>query len=249
MSQDSSNVHESTFWARQLTPYHWFVYTIACLAWFFDCLDQRLFSLARIPALADLMESGDVQAMGKNVTALFLIGWGVGGLVFGPLGDRFGRARMLTFTVLLYSLCTGLTFFSRTLLGFGIAFEIPVFVVLLNMAGILKGKALGAHRPWMIVGTFIFAAVMTPSGDPFTMTFMAVPMVVLFLISEVIARFNLRLASESEGRDLDPGTLLRGVRMLLSDPRSRALEHRVVGGSRKAPSWSSRATVSPWGRP
>lgn len=85
-----------------------------------------------------------------------------------------------------------LTFFSRTLLGFGIAFEIPVFVVLLNLAGILKGKALGAHRPWMIVGTFIFAAVMTPSGDPFTMTFMAVPMVVLFLISEVIARFNDR---------------------------------------------------------
>ncbi|MDQ6525965.1 twin-arginine translocase subunit TatC [Nocardioides sp. LHD-245] len=85
-----------------------------------------------------------------------------------------------------------LTFFSRTLLGFGIAFEIPVFVVLLNMAGVLKGKTLGAHRPWMIVGTFIFAAVITPSGDPFTMSFMAVPMVVLFLVSEVIARFNDR---------------------------------------------------------
>ncbi|WP_408899461.1 twin-arginine translocase subunit TatC [Nocardioides sp. R1-1] len=85
-----------------------------------------------------------------------------------------------------------LTFFSRTLLGFGIAFEIPVFVVLLNMAGVLKGRTLGAHRPWMIVGTFVFAAVMTPSGDPFTMTFMAVPMIVLFLLSEVIARLNDR---------------------------------------------------------
>nr|WP_278259639.1 twin-arginine translocase subunit TatC [Nocardioides convexus] len=63
-----------------------------------------------------------------------------------------------------------LSFFIRTLLGFGIAFEIPVFVVLLNLAGIVKGKSLGAHRPWMIVGTFIFAAVMTPSGDPFTMS-------------------------------------------------------------------------------
>lgn len=83
-----------------------------------------------------------------------------------------------------------LTFFIRTLLGFGIAFEIPVFVVLLNMAGILKGRQLGAHRPWMIVGTFVFAAVITPSGDPFTMSFMAIPMVILFLISEVIARIN-----------------------------------------------------------
>jgi sec-independent protein translocase protein TatC len=85
-----------------------------------------------------------------------------------------------------------LTFFSRTLLGFGIAFEIPVFVVLLNLAGVVKGKSLGAHRPWIIVGSFIFAAIMTPSGDPFTMSFMAVPMVVLFLVSEVIARFNDR---------------------------------------------------------
>lgn len=98
-----------------------------------------------------------------------------------------------------------LSFFVRTLLGFGIAFEIPVFVVLLNLAGIVKGKSLGAHRPWMIVGTFIFAAVMTPSGDPFTMTFMAVPMVVLFLISEVIARYNdRRRAGRSVNAGLSP---------------------------------------------
>jgi sec-independent protein translocase protein TatC len=85
-----------------------------------------------------------------------------------------------------------LTFFSRTLLVFGIAFEIPVFVLLLNMAGVLKGRSLGAHRHWIIIGSFVFAAVATPSGDPFTMTFMAVPMVLLFVVSEVIARANDR---------------------------------------------------------
>lgn len=85
-----------------------------------------------------------------------------------------------------------LSFFSRTLLVFGLAFEIPVFVVLLNLAGVVSGKSLGDHRPWIIVGIFIFAAIATPSADPFTMTMMAVPMVVLFLISEVIARFNDR---------------------------------------------------------
>ncbi|HWJ83553.1 MAG TPA: twin-arginine translocase subunit TatC [Nocardioides sp.] len=90
-----------------------------------------------------------------------------------------------------------LTFFSRTLLGFGIAFEIPVFVVLLNLAGIVSGRALGQQRPFIIVGVFVFAAVMTPSTDPFTMTFMAVPMVLLFGISEVIARINDR----RRGRD------------------------------------------------
>jgi len=85
-----------------------------------------------------------------------------------------------------------LSFFSRTLLGFGIAFEIPVFVVLLNFAGVLSGKSLGRYRPWIIVGTFVFAAAMTPSTDPFTMCFMAVPMIALFGVSEVIARVNDR---------------------------------------------------------
>ncbi|MFC5177009.1 twin-arginine translocase subunit TatC [Nocardioides taihuensis] len=85
-----------------------------------------------------------------------------------------------------------LQFFTRTMLVFGIAFEIPVFVVLLNLAGVLPGKTLGEYRPWIIVGIFVFAAVATPSTDPFTMTFMAVPMVLLFFISEAIARFNDR---------------------------------------------------------
>jgi MFS family permease len=110
-------------WWRGLTGYHWFVFGVAAAAWFFDCLDQRLFSLARIPALNALMhgqEPGVIQAAGKEVTAIFLIGWGIGGLIFGALGDRYGRAKMLTLTVLLYSLCTGLTFFSQTWFDFAL---------------------------------------------------------------------------------------------------------------------------------
>jgi sec-independent protein translocase protein TatC len=101
-----------------------------------------------------------------------------------------------------------LTFFSRTLIVFGIAFEIPLFVVLLNLAGVVSGKALGTHRPWIIVGTFLFAAIATPSADPFTMTFMAVPMVVLFLVSEQIARYNdRRRASKRKNAGLSPDEL------------------------------------------
>jgi MFS family permease len=115
----------STPWWRQLNGYHWFVFIVASAAWFFDCLDQRLFSLARIPALSSLMGGvpGDpsVQAYGKVVTAWFLIGWGIGGMVFGALGDKFGRARMLTITILIYSAFTGLSYFSRTALDFTIA--------------------------------------------------------------------------------------------------------------------------------
>src|SRR4051812_3478692 len=89
-------------WWRQLNGYHWFVFLVASAAWFFDCLDQRLFTLARVPALLELMNKSAVDAevgsFGKIVTAWFLIGWGVGGLVFGSLGDKYGRAKMLTLT-------------------------------------------------------------------------------------------------------------------------------------------------------
>ena len=80
------------------------------------------------------------------------------------------------------------SFFSRMLLVFGVAFEIPLFVLLLNLAGVVSGKTLGNHRPWIVIGTFVFAAVATPSTDPFSMLMLALPMVLLFLVSEVVAR-------------------------------------------------------------
>lgn len=80
------------------------------------------------------------------------------------------------------------TFITRMLLVFGVAFEIPLFVILLNLAGVVSGAALGRYRPWIIVATFVFAAVATPSTDPFSMLVLAIPMLLLLLISEMIAR-------------------------------------------------------------
>ena len=80
------------------------------------------------------------------------------------------------------------SFFSRMLLVFGVSFEIPLFVVLLNLAGVVSGRALGRYRPWIVLGTFVFAAIATPSTDPFSMLMLAIPMVALFLVSEVVAR-------------------------------------------------------------
>lgn len=81
------------------------------------------------------------------------------------------------------------SFFTRMLLVFGIAMEIPLFVVMLSLAGVVSGTTLGRYRPWIVVGTFLFAAVATPSTDPFSMLALALPMVLLFLAAEVLARF------------------------------------------------------------
>lgn len=80
------------------------------------------------------------------------------------------------------------SFLTRMLLVFGIAMEIPLFVIMLNLAGVVSGKAIGRHRPWIVIGTFVFAAVATPSTDPFSMLMLAIPMLGLFLVAEVVAR-------------------------------------------------------------
>ncbi len=82
-----------------------------------------------------------------------------------------------------------LNFILRILIVFGISFELPLFVVMLNLAGVVRARQLARWRSWIIFATFVFAAVATPSTDPITMLLLALPMTVLFLISEQIARF------------------------------------------------------------
>jgi sec-independent protein translocase protein TatC len=118
---------------------------------------------------------------------LFLLGVAVGYYVLPK-----GLSILLDFTPAdvsnLIEVSRYLSFILRMLLVFGVAFEIPLFVVLLNLAGVVSGRALGRARAWIVLGTFVFAAVATPSTDPISMLFLAVPMTVLFLISEGIAR-------------------------------------------------------------
>jgi MFS family permease len=110
---------ESVAWWRLLTPQHWFVFSVASLAWFFDCLDSQFFNLARDAASDALLGDKKLATIyAPYTTSVFLLGWAVGGLLLGSLGDRHGRARVLTLSVLTYSLFTGLGAFSGTFLQF-----------------------------------------------------------------------------------------------------------------------------------
>ena len=231
---------ESTHWARQLTPYHWFVFIIASLAWFFDCLDQRLFSLGRIPALAELAPTGDAQAMGKNVTALFLIGWGVGGLLFGPLGDRFGRTKMLTLTVLIYSLCTGLTYFSigywdfaayRFLTGMGVGgvFGLAVALIAETLPAGARAGALGWLQILSTVGNlsaggvkividYLAAEGVLTLGSQWRWMFLvgALPALLVVFIMKYLREPEPWLKARDEGR-LPKGSILGPYLAVLRD--------------------------------
>ncbi|MBA2554844.1 MAG: twin-arginine translocase subunit TatC [Geodermatophilaceae bacterium] len=83
-----------------------------------------------------------------------------------------------------------LGFVTQLLLAFGIAFEVPLLGVMLNIVGILSYAVLKKSRRWLLFLTFLLAALITPTTDPFTMLALAIPMCILFELAIQFARIN-----------------------------------------------------------
>lgn len=167
-----------TRWYHELTRYHWFVLIVAALGWLFDTMDQQLFTLARAPAMQELLapspgvpaDPKEVDFYGPLATAIFLLGWASGGLGFGVLGDRIGRAKTMLWTILIYSLCTGLSALSvgfwdfafyRFLTGLGVGGEFAVGVALVAevMPDRARPHALGLLQALSAVGNVSAALI------------------------------------------------------------------------------------------
>jgi MFS family permease len=158
-------------WWRELNRYHWFVLIVAALGWLFDTMDQQLFNLARVPAMRALLEPGqDVALYSGYATAIFLLGWAAGGLFFGVLGDKVGRAKTMMWTILIYSICTGLSALStgfwdfafyRFITGLGVGGEFAVGVALVAevMPSKARPHALGLLQSLSAVGNISAALI------------------------------------------------------------------------------------------
>jgi sec-independent protein translocase protein TatC len=90
------------------------------------------------------------------------------------------------------SVDTYLSYFQGMILGFGLAFELPLALVLLNMAHILTHARFRKWRRLMLFGAFLFAGIANPSPDPISMMLLAVPCVILVEVAEVVIYFNDR---------------------------------------------------------
>jgi sec-independent protein translocase protein TatC len=82
-----------------------------------------------------------------------------------------------------------LTLVLAMLLGFGIIFEVPVVIAFLSMIGLVDARFLAKYRRHAIVVNVAVAALITPTGDPFNLALMAIPMIVFYEIGIVLARF------------------------------------------------------------
>ncbi len=112
-------VNDSPLSARQ-----WKCFIAAWLGWCFDGLDGYLYIIVAVPLVTKLLANdyGSIEAIPAGlvgsravlIQCFFLIGWAIGGAVFGRVGDRLGRSRTLTLTILTYATFTGLAFFATT---------------------------------------------------------------------------------------------------------------------------------------
>ncbi len=103
----------------ELSPEQWKSGAAAWLGWLFDGLDMHLYTLVAAPFVMELVGATSpadalVRERSSWIQAAFLVGWALGGGFFGRLGDRLGRSRALSLTILTYALFTGLSFFAQT---------------------------------------------------------------------------------------------------------------------------------------
>jgi sec-independent protein translocase protein TatC len=118
----------------------------------------------------------------------------LGGALIAYFAMSRGLAYLLHLTpgsvINLPPVSTYLGYFIAMLLGFGLAFELPLLLLMLNVAGVLTHEFFRKWRRFMIFGVFLFAGIASPSPDPVTMLLLAVPCLVLVELSELIIWAN-----------------------------------------------------------
>lgn len=103
--------------SERITKQQGAAFVAAWLGWAFDGLDGFLYALVAVPFVKELLgagaSQGEVVAKAALIQAVFLVGWAFGGAFFGRIGDKLGRARTLTLTIITYAIFTGLSFFAQ----------------------------------------------------------------------------------------------------------------------------------------
>ena len=109
---------------RGFTRYQWLVFFVVWAGWSLDATDFGLFSLVLRPALTELLGGqptiAEIGRVGGLLSTVGLLGWALGGFLFGIIADYIGRVRALAVSILIYSVFTGLQGLSHSALELGI---------------------------------------------------------------------------------------------------------------------------------
>jgi len=188
-----------TKWYQDLTPYQWRVLICACLGWALDIMDGYLYAIVLFPAMSDLLQTTESAVIGWHggiVLSIFMVGWALGGLIFGPIADRYGRAKTMAITILLYASFTGLCgianswqelAFYRFMTGLGIGGEWSAGAALIaeSWPERSRAKAAGIMQSCGGIGFFLASLlylVIGPYGWRWVVAFGILPALVAFYL-------------------------------------------------------------------
>lgn len=197
----------------------WMVLIAAFLGWMFDGVEMGIFPVVARPALQEILGTEADQAVGPwmgYITALFLVGAAGGGLVFGWLGDKVGRVRAMTASILAYSLFTGACYFAqaawqlgllRFLAALGMGGEWSLGVALVMecwpeakrplMAGIIGAAA---NVGYALVGVVTWLIPVRPDSWRWVMLAGAMPALLAFFLVLVVPESQRWKASVQRAR-------------------------------------------------
>jgi MFS family permease len=221
----------------RMSRYLWLVLISAFLAWMFDSIALNVFNLILTPSMSELLHTharAEIAATGGLIVAIKLVAWGIGGTVFGVLTDRYGRARIMLVTIVIYCLFTGLSALAQNwqqlavcqaIAGLGIGGEWSAGAALLaeSLPERLRSRLMIVMQLAYSVGYFLAAVVNLAAGSAnwrWVLVWCAVPAVGVIVLRLFVKEPDRWVQTQERTRSM--GSLRR-----LFDPD---LRRRTLGG-------------------
>ncbi|WP_027930018.1 MFS transporter [Amycolatopsis thermoflava] len=256
-------------WRTEITRTQWLVLLGTTMGWALDGFAGSLYSLILGPAMTELLPhsgiapaTGSIGLYGGITVALFLFGWGTGGILFGILADYFGRVRVLSAGIVTYAVFTALAAFADTwwqlgvlrfVAGLGSGVEAPVGAALVAEVwrNRYRARACGVMMSGYAFGFFIASlayAVLGGHGWRLMMGIAVLPALLVYFIRrhvpeppEIKGSIAARRERRARGHRTEQDRFV--LRRLLTRP---LLKHTLVGTALATGSLVAFWSVSTW---
>jgi sec-independent protein translocase protein TatC len=131
------------------------------------------------------------------ITFMFLVGFAFGYFILLPPATNFLLNFMSDIARPEIKIDNYISIVTRLLVAIGLVFETPVIITFLARLGIVKPEMLSRRRRWAIVVAFILAAIITPTFDPINQSLVAIPLIILYELSILLAKIAYRKRTEA----------------------------------------------------